>query len=154
MPGHRPDREPARRRLRAQGGIGHGLAPGLPQRRQAIARNVAERHPRPAQRSGRGEQPARYIDIARFLDLPAGDEAEAAASLVSAIRDLEREVGQPLSIRQALPDLTPDEFAAGLEKLVDNAEMDATIIASVRDLSSDATRRLFEYAYQGKDVDF
>jgi alcohol dehydrogenase class IV len=104
--------------------------------------------------NARGERPARYADIARFLDLPAADEAEGAASLVSAIRDLEREVGQPLSIGQALPDLTPDEFAAGLDKLVDNAEMDATIVASVRDLSSDDTRRLFEYAYQGKDVDF
>jgi hypothetical protein len=32
--------------------------------------------------------------------------------------------------------------------------MDATIVASARDLSTDDTRRLFEYAYQGKDVDF
>jgi alcohol dehydrogenase class IV len=101
-----------------------------------------------------GGQSTRYADIAHLLRLPTADEQEGAASLVSAIRDLERRVGQPLSIREALPDLAPDEFAARLDKLVDNAEMDATIIASARDLSSADTRRLFEYAYRGKDVDF
>jgi alcohol dehydrogenase class IV len=101
-----------------------------------------------------GGRPTRYADIARFLGLPAADEKEGAASLVSGIRDLERRVGQSLSIHEALPDLTSGEFAARLGKLVDNAEMDATIVASARDLSTDDTRRLFEYAYQGKDVDF
>jgi len=102
----------------------------------------------------RGEGPTRYADIARFLELPAAHEKEGSANLVSAIHDLERTVGQPLSIREALPDLTPEEFAARLDKLVDNAEMDPTIVASARDLSSDDTRQLFEYAFEGKDVDF
>jgi alcohol dehydrogenase class IV len=104
--------------------------------------------------NARGEQPTRYAEMARFLGLPAADEREGAASLVSAIRDLERRVGQPLSIRQALPALTPDAFSAQLDRLVDNAEMDPTIVASARDVSTDDTRRLFEYAYAGKDVDF
>ncbi len=102
----------------------------------------------------RGDQPTRYGAISRFLGLPATDEQQGASSLVSAIRDLERQVGQPLSIREALPDLTHDEFAGQLDKLVDNAEMDATIIASTRDLTADDTRRLFEYAFEGKDVNF
>ncbi|GAB4528805.1 MAG: iron-containing alcohol dehydrogenase [Anaerolineae bacterium] len=102
----------------------------------------------------REEGVTRYADIARFLGLPAADEREGAASLVSAIRELERQVEQPLSIRQALPELKPDDFATHLDRLVENAEMDATIVASPRDMSSEDTRRLFEYAYQGKDVDF
>ena len=102
----------------------------------------------------RGGGPTRYADIARFLGLPAADEPEAAASLVAAIRDLARQVGQPLSLREALPDLSPADFAARLDKLVDNAEMDATIVASARHITTEDTRRLFEYAYQGKDVDF
>jgi alcohol dehydrogenase class IV len=104
--------------------------------------------------NARGDQPTRYADIARFLSLPAADDRKSTDSLVSAIRDLQRGVGQPLSIREAVPDLTPGEFAAQLDKLVDNAEMDATIVASARDVTTDDTRRLFEYAYQGKDVDF
>ncbi len=104
--------------------------------------------------NARGDQPTRYADIARFLSLPAADDREGAASLVSAIRDLEQEVGGPLSIRQALPDVKPHEFAVRLDKLVDNAEMDATIVASARDVSTYDTRRLFEYAYEGKDIDF
>jgi alcohol dehydrogenase class IV len=102
----------------------------------------------------RGEAPTRYAEVARFLGLPAADEGEGAASLVAAIRDLERQVGQPLSIREALPDLAPADFAAKLDKLVDNAEMDATIVASARPVSTDDTRRLFEYAFEGKGVDF
>jgi alcohol dehydrogenase class IV len=104
--------------------------------------------------NARSEGATRYADIARFLGLPAADEREGADSLVSAIRDLGRAVGGPLSIHQALPELGPDDFATGLDKLVDNAEMDATIVASPRDLSTDDTRRLFQYAYAGKDVDF
>ena len=104
--------------------------------------------------NARGDQPTRYADIARFLSLPAADDRISTDSLVSAIRDLQRGVRQPLSIREAVPGLTPDEFAAQLDKLVDNAEMDATIVASARDVTTDDTRRLFEYAYQGKDVDF
>jgi alcohol dehydrogenase class IV len=104
--------------------------------------------------NARGDQATRYADIARFVGLPGNDEREGAANLVSAIRDLERRVEQPLSIREALPDLTPEAFAAQLDKLVDYAEMDATIIASARNLSTDDTRRLFEYAYEGQDVDF
>ena len=104
--------------------------------------------------NARGDQPTRYADIARFLSLPAADDRKSTDSLVSAIRDLQRGVGQPLSIREAVPDLTPGEFAAQLDKLVDNAEMDATIVASARDVTTDDTRRLFEYTYQGKDVDF
>jgi alcohol dehydrogenase class IV len=104
--------------------------------------------------NARGEQPTRYAPMARFLGLPALDEREGAASLVSAIRDLERRVGQPLSIRQALPDVTPDVFSAQLGRLVDNAEMDPTIVASARDVSADDTRRLFEYAYAGQEIDF
>ncbi len=104
--------------------------------------------------NARGEQSTRYADIARFLGLPAADEGEGVASLVSAMRELARRVGQPLSVRAAIPNLTYEEFAAHLDKLVDNAEMDATIVASARDLSTQDTRRLFEYAYAGRDVDF
>lgn len=102
----------------------------------------------------RGEESTRYAEVARFLGLPAADEREGAASLVAAIRDLERQVGQPLCIREALPGVTPAGFAAKLDKLVDNAEMDATIVASARNLTTGDTRRLFECAFEGKDVDF
>jgi len=104
--------------------------------------------------NARSGQATRYADIASFLGLPATDEWEAAASLVAALRDLDRCVGQPLSLREALPDLAPPDFYARLDKLVDNAEMDATIVASARHITTEDTRRLFEYAYDGKAVDF
>jgi alcohol dehydrogenase class IV len=131
--------------------LGHSLGAVFP---IPHGRAVALLLPYTIQFNALGDQPTRYTDIARLLSFPGAENTEGATSLVSAIRGLERQIGQPLSIREAFPNLLPDEFAAHLEKLVDNAEMDATIIASARDLTTDDTRRLFEYAYEGKDIDF
>src|SRR5512139_1249081 len=58
---------------------------------------------------------SRYAGIAQVLDLPADDESTGAANLIAAVRDLERQMQQPLTVRelgidqaafeQALPDL-------------------------------------------------
>lgn len=96
----------------------------------------------------------RYGDIARFIGLPAGDSREEAANLVEAIRRLERELGQPLSIQQALPDLSPADFEGDLEKLVENAESDTSIVSSERLITTDETFKMFQYAYEGRDIDF
>jgi alcohol dehydrogenase class IV len=104
--------------------------------------------------NARGKEPTRYAGIARFLGLPAADEQEGAASLVTAIHKLQRQVEQPSSLHEALPDISPADFEARLDDLVDKAEMDPTIVASARDVTTDDTRRLFEYAYLDHEVDF
>ncbi len=53
----------------------------------------------------RGYLPTRYADIARFLGLPAGDEAEAAASLSAAIRDPARVRIRPANLAAGGGDL-------------------------------------------------
>lgn len=94
----------------------------------------------------------RYSEIARFLHLPASDEREAAASLCAAIRELQRTIDQPLAIRDL--GIAPDLFRDAIPQLVANAETDTQLVMSSRIPESDELRRLFEYSYEGRSIDF
>jgi alcohol dehydrogenase class IV len=94
----------------------------------------------------------RYAEIARFLSLPAGDEAEGAASLVQAIRDLARRIDQPLTIREL--GIAQEDFEVNLPRLAANAETDTSMVTSTRVPSTEQNKQLFRYAYGGREVDF
>ena len=99
------------------------------------------------------ERPTRYQDIAAFLRLPAGTVQQGAASLAQAIHDLATQIGQPLSIRQAL-NISLADLENNLEKLVERAESDAQIITASRSPSAADIRQLFLYAYHGQAIDW
>ena len=100
----------------------------------------------------RGGLPTRYAEIARFLGLPAGDEAEAAANLVEAIRALARRIGQPTTLREA--GISAEEFEQKLQKLVDNAMNDSAMIVGLRFPEEEEVRRVCRCMYEGLCVDF
>jgi alcohol dehydrogenase class IV len=95
---------------------------------------------------------SRYADIAQALGLRADDELIGAASLVAAVRDLERQIQQPLTVRELGIDRAA--FDRALPELAARAETDTQIATSWRVPDSDDLRRLFEYAYEGRPVDF
>jgi alcohol dehydrogenase class IV len=95
----------------------------------------------------------RYHEIARFLDLPAATAPQGAASLVQAVRQLADQVGQPRSIQQTL-DISLAELEHDLDRLVEHTENDTQIITAVRPPGTDDIRRLFRYAYHGRDIDW
>ncbi len=98
------------------------------------------------------ETPDRYADIARWLDLPGHTAEERAQALIHAVQSLQREVGQPTDLRGLkVPEA---EFQAQLDHLVASAEADATMFNNPRVPDSDEVRKLFEYAYAGKEIDF
>ncbi|MCX7975785.1 MAG: iron-containing alcohol dehydrogenase [Bellilinea sp.] len=94
----------------------------------------------------------RYGDLARFLGLPAKNEREAATVLAAKIRDLEKEIHQPL----CLADLGIEKPALDkeMEQLVENALNDTQTIMSTRIPDENELRMLFQYAYDGKNIDF
>lgn len=94
----------------------------------------------------------RYADIARFLDLPAADEAQGAANLVAAIRDLQRRIDFATSVQQLGVDR--EAFEAALPKLIANAEADNQLFFNARFANSDDLAKLFLCAYEGRSVDF
>jgi alcohol dehydrogenase class IV len=102
--------------------------------------------------TARGWVPTRYAEIARFLGLPAGDEAEAGATLAGAIRELAQGIGQPCSVKDL--GITPEVFAASIPRMIGNAEMDTSLVFSARMPDSEELERLFRYAYEGKSIDF
>ena len=94
----------------------------------------------------------RYADIVRFARIPGGEAGHPAKALADHIRKLAKSVGQPLSIREA--GISAEQFEAGLPKLVENAETDATLVVSARIPDSAELARLYRYAFEGKPVDF
>jgi alcohol dehydrogenase class IV len=101
----------------------------------------------------RGEQDStRYAPLAHFLDLPSSSEAEAAESLVKALRSLSVEIGQPENLSQM--DISRPDFDREFNLLVDNALNDATCLTSSRIPNTEELRRLFMVSYEGRAVDF
>ncbi len=94
----------------------------------------------------------RYADIARFLNLPAQDEAEGAASLVAAIRQLSHQIDFATSTQQL--GIDRDAYVQALPKLVSNAEADNQLFFNVRFANSEDLAKLFMYAYEGQSIDF
>lgn len=99
------------------------------------------------------DSPNRYQEIAGFLGLPAERSEPGALSLVRAIRQLAQEIGQPASIQEAI-NISPADLDSDLEILVEHAEADTQFITAVRIPGTEDVRKLFEYAYQGRDVDW
>ena len=100
----------------------------------------------------RGDLPTRYAEIACFLGLPAADETEGAASLVRAIRDLARRIGQPTLLQEA--GISRQDFEAQLPKLADNALNDSVMLLGQRFPEDEEVAKVYRYAFEGKPVDF
>lgn len=94
----------------------------------------------------------RYGDIAHFLHLPADDEEEGTAQLVSAIRSLSD--GINFATRLAALGIERAAFEDALPKLVANAAADNQIFFNARYADNDELDKLFRYAYDGRSIDF
>ena len=94
----------------------------------------------------------RYQDIARLLRLPADDDRVGAASLVAALRALQRTVAQPATAAELL--VTREAYAQALPHLVELAEGDSDLVTSPRLPTQAELHDLFERVYDGRDVEF
>jgi alcohol dehydrogenase class IV len=92
----------------------------------------------------------RYADIARFLGWEMASEAEGAARLAEAVRDLARRINQPTSVEEV--GISREDFQAALQKMIEDGENDT--VTSVRIPDREELARLFRCAYEGKNVDF
>lgn len=99
-----------------------------------------------------GEAPERFADLAVLLRCSQAEGEEAARALARSIRDLCQEIGSPVSIAEA--GIAREAYEAQLDKLVDDAFNDTSMVAAVRMPSYDELRQLFLYAYDGRPIDF
>jgi alcohol dehydrogenase class IV len=100
----------------------------------------------------RGSLPTRYAEITRFLGLPAASEAEGAASLAQAIRELAEQIDQPTSLQK--DGISRSEFEKQLPGLVDNALNDSGMVVGLRFPEEEDVERIFRYAFEARSVDF
>ena len=84
--------------------------------------------------------------------MPAGNESEAAASLVAAIRKLQEGIDFATSIREL--GVERAAFEQAVDKLISNAEADNQLFFNARVPDAEELRHLFTYAYDGKSIDF
>jgi acetaldehyde dehydrogenase/alcohol dehydrogenase len=98
------------------------------------------------------EEPGCFAELAHAVGLSDQEGEAGARELATAIRDLIQRVGNPTSIHQL--GIEREDFEAGLEKLVETAFNDASILTAARSPSYDELEQLFRYAYKDKVVDF
>jgi alcohol dehydrogenase class IV len=95
---------------------------------------------------------SRYFEISRALGLSAADDQSGAASLVAALRELQRTLHQATSLAEL--GIERETFDHALDDLIARAETDTQLVTSPRLPETAELRRLFEYAYDGRAVDF
>jgi len=94
----------------------------------------------------------RYAELAYHLRLPSLSEAEAAHALVDAIRSLQGKLEEPTAIAGC--GVTREDLQAQMALLVSNCGNDSSTVTSTRIPDDQETRRLYEYAYDGRSIDF
>ena len=92
----------------------------------------------------------RYVDIARSINI--GNDEEAVQKLVEKVRGLITELNEPLSIKDM--DIDEESYKSKLGKLIDYANEDASAIANPRIPNKEELKKLYNYAWEGKKIDF
>jgi alcohol dehydrogenase class IV len=94
----------------------------------------------------------RYADIAREIEILAENNEEAVEKLVKAVKSLSREVGEPLSIKEM--GISREQFEKEFDELVVRAANSSCTFMNPRVPDVEDVKKLFNYAYEGRTIDF
>jgi alcohol dehydrogenase class IV len=94
----------------------------------------------------------KYAEIAKAVGIKAETEYEAVEKLVEALRQLQRELEEPASLREA--GIRREEFEKKLDDLANKAMKSVVLRGNPRPLTLEDARKLFIYIYEGKEIDF
>ncbi|RBP59681.1 alcohol dehydrogenase class IV [Alkalibaculum bacchi] len=95
---------------------------------------------------------ADYADLAKRLGLKGETTDELVAALVQAVKDLRASMGMPASLKEF--GVTEEKFRSNIDEVAELAVGDPCTGTNPRELSVAEMKKLFEYAYEGKEVDF
>jgi alcohol dehydrogenase class IV len=98
------------------------------------------------------EAPERFADLARFVRVSDAPDEEGAFALAESIKQLCRDIGEPVSAAEA--GLEREAYMAAIEHMVNDAFNDVSMVSTSRSPSFDELRMLFEYVYDGRNIDF
>jgi len=103
-------------------------------------------------RFSRKEAAKRYTDILWCLGISVGPGEDSAEVLASSVERLMKRIGEALSLKEA--GVERESFMDALNLLVERACESTLPALSPRVPSESELRKLFEYAYEGRPVDF
>lgn len=96
--------------------------------------------------------PERFADIASVFECGCADPREASRDLAAAIRQLCQSVESPTRIADL--GIARSVFEVEIDRLVDHAFNDSSLMTAARSPSYEELARLFWYAFDGKEIDF
>lgn len=94
----------------------------------------------------------RYAQIAKTLKLSGNNEDELVNALVEMIRELNRSMDIPLSLKGY--GVSEEDFRANVKSIAHNAVLDACTGSNPRPINDATMEKVLEYIYEGKDIDF
>lgn len=94
----------------------------------------------------------RYAEIAEEIGIQAQTSEKAVKRLTEAVKNLCRQMKEPSSIKEA--GIGREDFNKELDKLVSRAANSSCTFMNPRVPDMEEVRKLFIYAYEGKEIDF
>lgn len=94
----------------------------------------------------------RYAEIAKAIGIEAKTTQEAVEKLVETIKELRSELGEPASLKEV--GIKPDDFYKRLDELAERVMKSVILPSNPRPLTLEEARKLLEYIYEGKKIDF
>jgi hypothetical protein len=94
----------------------------------------------------------KHLLICKALNVHAKNGADGLANLVGRIRSFLTDLGVPLTLRDL--GISRDDFNANLNRLIEFAHGDIDCYLSPRPITAAQCGKVFQYAYDGRDIDF
>ncbi|MFX0156158.1 MAG: iron-containing alcohol dehydrogenase, partial [Candidatus Hodarchaeota archaeon] len=89
------------------------------------------------------------------IEIENKKRAELMKEFIQKIRDFIHSIDGTTCVKDLKdPIIIKEEYFEKLEKLVDYANNDAVILISHRPINEELCKKIFEYAWDGKDIDF
>ncbi|TFG33844.1 iron-containing alcohol dehydrogenase [Candidatus Thorarchaeota archaeon] len=95
---------------------------------------------------------AQYTELAGLIGIHEKDDVKTSMKFATAIRNLMAKVGSPTTFVEA--GIKQVDFDKALEKMVEFAMMDSSITMNPRNIDSNEIRKMYEYMFHGKIIDF
>ncbi len=93
-----------------------------------------------------------FSELAWLLDIEGEEGENLARALAEMIREFQTSIGFPTDLQKA--GVSKKAFDSGLETLVEYAMMDSSITMTPRNIDSDGIRKMYQYMFDGKRIDF
>ena len=94
----------------------------------------------------------KYLDVCKALDIRGNTSEESLTNLISKVRELLRELDLPLNLEGL--GISREQLDDNMEQLANDAFEDPDAFGSPRWISKEECQKMFEYAFEGRDIDF